>query len=239
METTERDRIRGVVHQDLDAGEGLKRSNIAALLADHPPFVLFVGQRHMAHGGRFDLLGGIALDGSGDDLARFALGFRFGALLDLPDLLGEEALGFLLDLADEQLFHLFCRQPRELFEALALPNEKGFPLRDELVQSLEIILEGLFHAQQLDALLLETLFFLEQARFESLQLLFLALEAPLQLLLTGFDGLLGLGELGRLEGLGLVTRRLYDLFRTLVGAHHLAAHGGAPHHPSHNSHQER
>ena len=70
IEAREDDRARRVVDDQLDAGRGLERADVAPLAADDPPLQV-VARQIDDRDGRFDgVLGGAALDGVGDDLLR-------------------------------------------------------------------------------------------------------------------------------------------------------------------------
>jgi hypothetical protein len=68
VEAREDDRPGRVVHDQLDAGGGLERPDVAPLAADDPPLQVVARQVHDRDGRLDRVLGGAALDGVGDDL---------------------------------------------------------------------------------------------------------------------------------------------------------------------------
>ena len=78
IEAGDGDGLRGVVDDEVHAGEGLQGADIPALPADDPALHLVVGQGHHGHGGLGHVVCGTSLDGQPHDL----LGFRVGLLLE-------------------------------------------------------------------------------------------------------------------------------------------------------------
>ena len=68
IERGDRDRLRGVVDDQIDPGEALEGPDVAAFPADDPPLHLIVGQGDHRHGHFRRMIGGTPLDGQGDDL---------------------------------------------------------------------------------------------------------------------------------------------------------------------------
>jgi hypothetical protein len=61
------------------------RADVAALAADYAALHLVVGERDDGDGDLAGMVGGAALDGGGDDLARFLIRLVLVLLLDLLD----------------------------------------------------------------------------------------------------------------------------------------------------------
>src|SRR5690348_9870348 len=66
--------LRCIVDDEIYAGSGLEGANVASLAANDTPFHFVVGQRYDRDNRLGYLVGGAALDGEGDDLARAAVG---------------------------------------------------------------------------------------------------------------------------------------------------------------------
>jgi hypothetical protein len=103
VERGQHDGLGGVVDDDVHAGGLLEGADVAALPADDAALHLVgreLDDRHRRLGGE---VGGHALDGEGDDLARLALGFALSLLLDLADRVGGLGLGGLGQILQELL----------------------------------------------------------------------------------------------------------------------------------------
>ena len=126
IEAREDDRAGRVVDDELDAGGGLERADVAALAADDAPLHVVARQIDDRDGGLDGVLGGAALDGVGDDL----LGADGGGLarlgLEPLDEVGGVAARVGFDLLEQQLARLVGGQAGDALQ-LALP------LGDQLV----------------------------------------------------------------------------------------------------------
>ena len=115
-----------VVDDELDAGRGLERADVAALAADDAALEVVARQIDHRHR-RFDgVLGGAALDGVGDDLLRADGGGLARLGFEALDEVGGVAAGVGFDLLQEELAGLVGG---EAGHALQL----ALPLGDQLV----------------------------------------------------------------------------------------------------------
>ena len=81
VEAAEHDGVGRVVDDQVDAGGGLEGADVAALAADDAALHVVAGDRHDRDGRLGDGLGGEALDGGGEDLARRGAGVFLRPLL--------------------------------------------------------------------------------------------------------------------------------------------------------------
>ena len=120
IEARKDDGARRVVDDELDAGGGFERADVAALAADDASLQVVARQVDHRDGGFDGVLGGAALDGVGDDLLRAHRGgfarFGFQAL----DEVGGVAPGVAFDLLEEQLARLVGAQAGDALQ-LAVP----------------------------------------------------------------------------------------------------------------------
>ena len=122
----EDDRAGRVVDDQLDAGGGLERADVASFAADDPPLHVVARQIDDRDGGFDGVLGGAALDGVGDDLLRARGGGLARLGLEPLDQVGGVAPRVGLDLLQQQLARLVGGQAGDALQ-LALP------LGDELL----------------------------------------------------------------------------------------------------------
>ena len=163
------DGLRGVVDDEVHAGEGFQGADVPAFPADDPPFHLVVGQGDHRDGDLGHMVGGAPLDGQAHDLLGLGVGLLLEAGLDLFDLHGglvgdlglqfgdEVFLGLLGGVAGDpfQGFHLLGLEFGHLDAGLLQVGQAGgvgFLLPLHVFQ---LPLQGLF-------LLLETAFLLLQ-----------------------------------------------------------------------------
>jgi hypothetical protein len=70
IETGKDDRLRGIVDDEVDAGQGLKGPDVAALAANDAALHLVVGEFHNRHGVLRHVIRGALLYGEADDAPR-------------------------------------------------------------------------------------------------------------------------------------------------------------------------
>src|SRR5581483_1553558 len=110
------DRLGGIVDDDIDAGGGLDRADVAPLAADDPALHLVVGQGKHRHRALGDELAGQAFDRDRDDALGAAVGFLARLLLDHPDL-ARGVMARLPDhLVDQLAARLLAGQPGDRLE---------------------------------------------------------------------------------------------------------------------------
>src|SRR3954469_16569565 len=121
VERGEDDRLRGVVDDEVDAGEVLEGTDVAALAADDA--ALHVVGRQLDEGDRRlgGVAGGDALEGVGDEVAGAPLGLGLRLLLHLADAAGEVVADELLGALHQVRLRLVdghAGDPRELAQLL-------------------------------------------------------------------------------------------------------------------------
>ena len=112
--------LRRVVDDEVDAGDGLKRADVAALAADDAALHFIVGQRNDGDGGLGGMVCRAALDGGGDDLAGGLVGLLLHLRLDLLDLHRGLVADIFLDALEDVGLGLFLRQAGDLLQDLHL-----------------------------------------------------------------------------------------------------------------------
>lgn len=93
VEAAEQDRFGGVVDEDVDAGDLLEGTDVAALTSDDAALHVVAGQVHCADHRFRGLLGGDPLDGGGDDAPREAIRVALRGGLDVTGERGGGELG--------------------------------------------------------------------------------------------------------------------------------------------------
>ena len=83
VEARQDDGVRGVVDDEVDAGEVLQRADVAALAADDAALHVVGGELDDRHGRLGGVAGGHPLHDDGEDVAHAAVGVALGLLLDL------------------------------------------------------------------------------------------------------------------------------------------------------------
>ena len=120
IEAREDDRARRVVDDQLDAGRGFERADVAPLAADDASLEI-VARQIDDRDGRLDrVLGGAALDGVGNDLLRARRGGLARLGFEPLDQVGGVAPGVSFDLLQQQLARFVGAQPGDALQ-LALP----------------------------------------------------------------------------------------------------------------------
>src|SRR5439155_5098297 len=97
VESGHDDRLRSVVDDQIDPGEGLEGPDVAALAADDPALHVVARKRHDRHRVLGRVLGRKALDGHGDDVPRLRVGALPRLGLELADATVRQVLHLLLD----------------------------------------------------------------------------------------------------------------------------------------------
>ena len=111
VKTRQDDCARGVVHDQLNAGRGFERPDIAAFAPDDAPFEIVAGQIHDRDGRLDRVLGGAPLDRVGNDLLRARRGGLARLGFQPLDQVGGIAPGIPFDLLQQQLARLVGAEP--------------------------------------------------------------------------------------------------------------------------------
>ena len=162
--------LRRVVDDQVDAGGLLQGADVAALAADDAALHLVVGQRH--HGDRAlgHLVGGVALDGRGDDVAGAPVGLGLGLGLDLADAARRVLLHLGLDLLQQEFLGLRLGEGRDPLQLLRLLLLQGLDVRPKLLDLLLLRADGALAPFDALHLVVQVLFALLQAALLALQL---------------------------------------------------------------------
>ena len=120
IEAREDDRPGRVVDDELDAGGGLERADVAALAADDASLEVVARQIDHRHRSLDRVLGGAALDGVGDDLLRADGGGLARLGLEALDEIGGVAARVGFDVLEEELAGLVGGETGDALQ-LALP----------------------------------------------------------------------------------------------------------------------
>ena len=103
VEGREHDRLRGVVDDEVDAGQVLERTDVATFPADDAALHVVGGELDHGDGGLGRVARRDALEGVGDEVAGAAPGVGLGLLLQLPhharEVVADELLGALEHIA--------------------------------------------------------------------------------------------------------------------------------------------
>ena len=153
---------RRVVDDHVDAGAFLEGADVAALAADDPALHVVAGNVHGADGGVGGVLGGVAVDGGGQDAAGLLLAGLPQVLLVPLQAAGDRLGQLALEPLQQQRLGLLAAQAADLLQLLRLlldllvcllrpPLDLGLPLR----QLALAVLQGAFLLQQGLVLLLQ------------------------------------------------------------------------------------
>ena len=110
------DRLRRVVDDDIDAGGGLDRADVAAFAADDAALHLVVGQRDYRDGALGDELARQPLDRDRDDAFGAAVGLLARLFLDDSDVLGGVGARLADHLVHQRALGFLARQAGDGFE---------------------------------------------------------------------------------------------------------------------------
>ena len=110
------DGFRGIVDDQIDAGNGLQCADVPAFPADDAALHLIVGQRDHGDGGLGGVISGTALNRGGDDLAALFLGLVLQLRLDLLDLHGGFVTNLVLNAVKQKFLCLILCQTGNLFQ---------------------------------------------------------------------------------------------------------------------------
>ncbi len=105
-----------VVDDEVDARDGFQSADVAAFAADDAAFHLVVGQRHNGDSRLGCVVSRTALDGRGNDLARFLIGFVFELRFDLFDLHGRLVADVFFHALEDVSLGLVLRQAGNALE---------------------------------------------------------------------------------------------------------------------------
>src|SRR3990172_13189310 len=111
---------RRVVDDDIDAGGLFKGPDVPAFAADDPAFHVVAGDVDARDGRLGGMLGGKALDGNGDDLARLLLADFAERRLVLLNPLADLLLQLVFEAMEEELARLRGAQAGEPLKHVAL-----------------------------------------------------------------------------------------------------------------------
>ena len=114
------DGLRRVVDDEVHAGQGLQRADVAALPADDTALHLVVGQGDHRDGGLRHVVGGTALNRQGDDLSGFGVRLVPAAGLDLLDLHGGLVGDGGLQLTEQVILRLLGGEAGDALQLLQL-----------------------------------------------------------------------------------------------------------------------
>ena len=127
MCSSDLDGLRGVVDDQIHAGEVFQSTDVPAFPADDPALHLVIGQGHHRHGGLGHVVGGIALNGQGNDLTGLGVRLVLKAGLDLLDLHGRLMGDLGLQLGDEIVLGLLGGKAGDALQHFHLATNKPFP----------------------------------------------------------------------------------------------------------------
>ena len=200
------DGLGGVVDDEVHAGHGLQRADVAALPADDAALHLVVGQGHHGYRRLGHMVGGAALDGQGDLLPGVGFGLVLVAGLDLLELQRLLVGDVVLQLLDEVALGLLHGQAGDLFQQLQLAVLQLVQLLLLRLQLGDAGVDVLLLALQVLQLAVQVLLLGVQPVLLALDLaaavldLLVELCAGLEDLLLGLHGGLPLFVLGALDG---------------------------------------
>ena len=160
VEAGDGDGLRGVVDDEVHAGEGLQGADVAAFAADDPALHLVVGQGNDGDGGLRHVVSGTALDGQADDLLGLGVGLFLVVGLGFLDLHGGLVGHFGLQLGDQFCFGFLCGVARDLLQGGSLFLLEPVHLLVGFVQLGQTAVVGFFFLFQVGHLPLQRLFLL-------------------------------------------------------------------------------
>src|SRR5579875_1238928 len=136
VEAREHHRSRGIVDDEVNAGEVLERADVAPFAPDDPPLHVVSRELHHRHGRLGCVARSHPLHAHREDVAHPPLGLALGLLLDLANSLGGIVARLVLDLLEQQLLRPRCR---EAGDALELARELGALVLELRAPTLELI----------------------------------------------------------------------------------------------------
>ncbi len=128
--------VRGVVDDEVDAGEVLERADVAALAADDAALHVVGGELDDGDRRLGGVAGGEPLHDDGEDVADAAVGVALGLLLDLAHEPRRVVADLVLELLEQELLGLRGGQPGDALELARVAVAGGGGLLDALVQEL-------------------------------------------------------------------------------------------------------
>ena len=226
IEAREDDRARRVVDDEIDAGRLLERADVASLAADDAPLQIVARQIHDRHRGLRGVLGGAALDGLGDVLARLRSRLLARLCVEALHQIRGVAPRVGFDVLQQEVFGFFGRQPRQALELVLLRGDELLVFRRRRRTCCFLTFgDGLRLRLQLLLLALGGRHLVAEGRFPAPQLLFgvrqlLGLFAgdPLGLGAHLVRFFLGLEQRLLLAGFGVALGVLHDAQRLLFRA---------------------
>ncbi len=124
IEAGQDDRAGRVIDDEIDAGGLFERADVASFAPDDAAFQIVARQVDDRDRGLDGVLGGAALNGFGDVLARFRGGLLARLGIEPLDEIGGIAPRVGLDVLQQQVFGLFGRQARQPFELVLLCGDQ-------------------------------------------------------------------------------------------------------------------
>ena len=120
IERGDGDGLRGIVDDEVNAGDGFERADVAALAADDAALHFIVGQRDDGDGRFGGMVCRAALDGGGDDLAGGLVGLFLHLRFDFLDLHRSFVAHVVFDVLEDIGLGFVLRQAGDLFQNLHL-----------------------------------------------------------------------------------------------------------------------
>ncbi|OPZ77214.1 MAG: hypothetical protein BWY79_01263 [Actinobacteria bacterium ADurb.Bin444] len=207
VKTRKHHRLRGVIDDEIDAGQVFERANVTTLTADDAPLHIVRRQSHHRHGSVGHVRSRGALDAHGQDIPGTTFAVSPSLFFHLADHLGHVVTDLTLGPLEQQLAGIGLGQTRELFQQAPLFIAGCFRFLHHLAVMCLAISDRLLFPGQLRRLLLQPFLFLEQALVELGQLraslfeLGLSLSAKLVELFLDLQAGLTLNRLGLLAPL--------------------------------------
>src|SRR5690606_12339952 len=218
IKTGQNDRFRSVVNDQIDPRQRFQGSDIPPLPADDPPLHLVIGKGDNGNGGFRHMIGGAALDGQRQYVARPLVRFLFRLLLHLLDHLCRLLAHFVFHTGQDLLPRLLDGQSRDELQLLRLLLFQLFGLFQQLLDFPFLFIENVLGTLQGLLLAVESLFLLHQTPLQTVQFIPLFPDFPLRFRAKRVGLVAGLQHLFLFHCLGFLKGILDDalgfLFRT-------------------------
>ena len=165
VEPAQDDRLGGVVDDEIDAGDTLEGTDVAALAADDSALHVVRRQGDDRHGRLGHVVGRRALDGQRQDVARAAIGLSPRVLFDRTDHASHLVACFLFCLLEKHLLGLSGAQTGDALQCSQLLGVDLFELVLQLGRVSLTVAHGLVAPVELQSARLDELFPLRDALF--------------------------------------------------------------------------
>ena len=185
IERGQGDRLGRIVDDEVYAGKGFQRADVASLAADNAALHLVVRQRNNRNGRLGYLIGGTALDCGRDDLTGSLLALVLQALIDLAQLDGCIVGCFVFNGLDEHIACFVAGHAGNLFQLFYLLELDALEFFLFLLACVQLAAKVIILAVEHIALLVQCFLALNQAALKLLGLIAAFLQ-----LAVGFDTLL-------------------------------------------------